>query len=74
MNPLDYWYHERPGISNSMDAYTEKMIHVCSDKGLVTKELMQDMVELYKQGTVTEKTQVITVLAGIEEALNCSIH
>lgn len=67
MNPLDTWFAEKEDIRKQMDAYFESGVQaLCAMPG-VSEELIEDMSGLYHTGTVSEKTQVITVLAAIQE-------
>lgn len=59
MNPIDYWYKQDNRIRTFMDNYFNKYINLKN----ISKELIEKMMYLYKEGNVTEKSMVLTVLA-----------
>lgn len=59
MNPMDYWYEQNPEIQR----YLRDMFEERIENGLFGKELCKDMRYLYQNGSFTEKSQVLTVLA-----------
>lgn len=69
MNPLDKWYAENDNIRTGMDLYFNDIVKKLNIMSDVSSTLIDDISDLYSKGTVTEKTQVITVLCEIEELL-----
>ncbi|MDO9633542.1 MAG: asparagine synthase-related protein [Paludibacter sp.] len=60
MNPEQLWYDENPKVKQYLDNYYSLNI-----ADFITEpELMNDMVQLYDKGNITEKTQVLTLLAA----------
>lgn len=66
MNPYDKWFRENKRLRSSMDSFFDDSIEWINSNNVISKQLSEDMLELYKTGTVGEKTQVITVLAVLE--------
>ncbi len=65
MNPEQVWYDSDKEIRNVLDNYFNTYINLIQDK-----ELKQDAISLYRDGDITEKTQVITLLGGIKLLFN----
>ena len=64
MTPVDYWLNSNPDIEEYINNYFENAISFCSE--VISKELYDDMVRLYKTGNVGEKEQVLTASAAIK--------
>lgn len=60
MNPEQEWYDRNPEVKASLDHYYEEKIATFAGGLLLRDELIQ----LYHKGNITEKTQVLTVLAA----------
>jgi len=60
MNPEQLWYDKNPDIKRFLDNYFNANIN----KFNFEEELMNDMTILYNKGNITEKTQVLTLLAA----------
>lgn len=60
MNPEQIWYNNNPEVKAYLDLYFKENIEKF-DFGL---ELKTDMINLYKEGDITEKTQVLTLIAA----------
>lgn len=62
MNPLDYWYYTNLGLKEFIETYYTTNI------GLLSKHpvLMDDAQRLFTEGTCSEKTQVMTLLAAMK--------
>lgn len=58
MNPFDYWYHTDENIRSFVDRYFADNIERCRED-----EIYEDLKKLFAKGNVTEKLQVLTVLA-----------
>ena len=58
MNPFNYWYIHNPSIKE----YFDKMFHEGIDNLSPHPEILEDAKKLYLEGTVLEKTQVLTLL------------
>lgn len=63
MNPMQYWYETNSALRTKMDGYYSDNIYLMDEY----EEIQSDMKELYKSGTVMEKTQVISVLAFMKK-------
>lgn len=60
MNPEQEWYDKNPEVKASLDTYFEEKIATFAGSSLMHDELSQ----LYTKGNITEKTQVLTLLAA----------
>lgn len=59
MNPFDYWYHTNQEVKDFMDSYYQTNIYRLSE----FSELQNDCINMYNDYKVTEKAQVLTLLA-----------
>lgn len=59
MNPLDYWYAKDPEIQTFYQDYYHQFIEAIP----ISEEIRKDMKKLFCEGTVGEKSMVLTVLA-----------
>ena len=66
MNPYDKWFIENTELKNKMDSYYNEQIKRLYSTDIISSALCEDISTLYEEGTVGEKTQVITVLSTIE--------
>lgn len=64
MNPLDYWLSENEKLREYIDSY-EKKGYVYLPAG-TSKQLEEDMKNLYAYGNTNEKTMVLTVLSSMK--------
>ena len=64
MNPLDYWLSENENLREYMDSY-EKKGYMYLPIG-TSKQLGEDMKNLYAYGNTNEKTMVLTVLSSMK--------
>lgn len=62
MNPEQLWYDTTPEVKKYLDNYFEEHIYRAEQYA----ELQTDAIQLYKTGTITEKTQVLTLLAALK--------
>lgn len=62
MNPEQIWFDKNPEIKKFLDDYFESNIALIKNE----IELQNDMKQLYKSGNITEKAQVITLLAAFK--------
>lgn len=62
MNPEQLWYDKTPEVKRYLDIYFEENIHRAEQYG----ELKIDLQTLYCSGNITEKTQVLTLLAALQ--------
>lgn len=62
MNPLEYWMHRKSELRAYLDDYEAKG-YACMPAD-APETLIGDMKELYANGTVVEKTMVLTVLGA----------
>lgn len=60
MNPEQLWYDENQKVKQYLDNYFS--LHISNL--IIAPELMNDMIQLYEKGNITEKTQVLTLLAA----------
>ncbi|MDE6604085.1 MAG: hypothetical protein K2K90_18445 [Lachnospiraceae bacterium] len=60
MNPLDFWYQERPGIQEHYRKYYD------SNRGRIGGELGKDISLMFEEGNVTEKSMALTVLGAVK--------
>ncbi len=60
MNPEQLWYDNNKDVKTLLDLYYTNHIDLLFDY----KELRDDVIELYKTGKITEKTQVLTLLSA----------
>ncbi len=63
MNPIDYWYDKDPGIQKYMRDYMESVI----ENPALDRELKEDILRLFREGSVEEKSLAITVLAMVKK-------
>lgn len=61
MNPLDYWLSKNNELRAYYDNYFNEYNYLIEEK-----ELAEDLKLLYKEGTATEKNQVITLLSFVK--------
>ncbi len=64
MTPSDYWYRKFPKTAELLNEHFEKGIDSIS--GLIEKELIHDMKEMYNTGRFIEKVMVITACEAIQ--------
>ena len=62
-NPWEKWMKRNNDLMASLDGYYNTNIH------LIEKEMKSDAEYLYRKGTLKEKTQVLTLLAGIKHLI-----
>ncbi len=62
MNPLDYWNKNNLSIRLYQDHYFEEQINNLSSY----PKLQKDCIALYKDGTGTERNQVLTLLSSVK--------
>lgn len=62
MNPVDYWYKQNPELQAFYEERFERGLEVLKDK-----QLKQDCMFLFENGTAQEKDQVVTFLAFVEQ-------
>jgi asparagine synthase (glutamine-hydrolysing) len=62
MNPTEYWYRTNPGLKSHIEKYYDDHIPLLNP----FPTLMNDANILFKNGTVLEKTQVLTLLSAIK--------
>ena len=62
MNPTDTWYATNPGLRDVIGSYYTTNIRLLSGH----PELMKDAQKLFTEGTLIEKTQVLTLLAAMK--------
>lgn len=62
MNPFNRWYSNNTELRKFIDSYLKENIHVLSPYLNIKK----DCEEIYNNGTVTEKTQVMTLVQFIK--------
>ncbi|MBN1468109.1 MAG: hypothetical protein JW924_05235 [Fusobacteriaceae bacterium] len=62
MNPFEQWYYKDSNVKKKMDTYFNENIR----KKLIGSSLRKDLNELYSEGTVFEKTQVLSVLGVVK--------
>ena len=61
MNPMDQWYAETPALRKILDDYINENICLLA----FSQELQHAALNLYKSGTMMEKTLVLTLLAAM---------
>lgn len=61
MNPVDHWYASDERIREHFEGQFAERI----GSGVLEEELREDMKKMYRQGSFTEKEQVLTALAAI---------
>jgi asparagine synthase (glutamine-hydrolysing) len=66
MNPSQYWQKTNPELRGYMERYFEQNIHLLDDY----PELRKDSEQMFKTGTLIEKTQPMTLLAAIKLHFN----
>lgn len=62
MNPEDYWYQREEKIRKYYQDYYEEHI----DHPVLSETLRKDILKLFTEGTVTEKSMALTVLAAVK--------
>lgn len=62
MNPEQLWYDKNMNVKTTLDNYFHEYLHLLDNE----LELQNDIIRLYNTGNITEKTQVLTLLAGIK--------
>jgi asparagine synthase (glutamine-hydrolysing) len=62
MNPFEYWYATNYQLVQYMQDTFQQLIDQLDDNS----ELQQDVKTLFEQGTLTEKTQVLTLLEAVK--------
>ena len=62
MNPEDYWYQKEENIRKYYQDYYEEHI----DHPVLSETLRKDILKLFMEGTVTEKSMALTVLAAVK--------
>ncbi len=60
MTPEQYWYDNNIEVRNYLDNYFSEHFHLLS----FNKELADDCQSMYQNGNITEKAQVLTLLAA----------
>lgn len=60
MNPEQLWYDSNSEVKLKLDNYFADNLHFSE----FDKELMEDLISMYKTGNINEKTQVLTLLAA----------
>ena len=62
MNPFEYWYKTNPEIRKRFEDYFSE------NRALLNEypQLSHDAGELFAEGSLSEKTQVLTLLAAIK--------
>jgi hypothetical protein len=60
MNPEQLWYDKNMDVRTTLDHYYTNHIDLLNDY----TELRDDVIELYKSGNITEKTQALTLLSA----------
>ena len=60
MNPLDYWYSKNEGLQRLYQDYYQQLIEQIE----VPEEIRNDMKKVFCEGTVSEKSMVLTILAA----------
>ena len=60
MNPEQIWYDNFPYVKDALDQYFE----INKELPAEYAELNNDLIWLYKNGNITEKTQVLTFLSA----------
>jgi len=61
MNPFDYWYNTNEELKTFMDDYFSTWV-----QKVKSTNLKKDMKNMYQEGSVIEKTQVLTLLSVIK--------
>ena len=61
MNPMDFWYSHDEQVRIYLDSMFKQRI----DSAVLTKELADDMRDLYLNGSFIEKSLVLTVLSAV---------
>lgn len=62
MNPMDYWYVNKPYISSYMDSYFRNNL----ENSILDSGMKKTISDYYSSGTAIEKTQALTVLSAIK--------
>lgn len=60
MTPEQLWYNKNENIQKTLNAYFDNHIDLITNH----RELRNDLIELYTNGNITEKTQVLTLLGA----------
>lgn len=64
MNPLDYWYNQNLDIQNFYEKYKEDNMRYIPEAA--SEQFKADMDSLFTNGTVLEKSMVLTVLSSLK--------
>lgn len=67
MEKIENWLNKNPDLQNKFNTIYEEKVHLIQGNS----ELLKDCEYLFNKGTLSEKTQVITLLLAIDEL---SIH
>ncbi len=62
MNPMEYWWKKNKGLQKKVYSIFEENIQTLKDY----PELLDDCNYLFKEGSLLEKTQVLTLLKAVE--------
>jgi len=62
MNPEDYWIKSNPSLINDLNVYFNENLHLLNNY----KQLREDAIGLYLNGSIVEKAQVLTLLSAIK--------
>ena len=63
MNPIDAWYDADIGIQQLFQSYYE---HEIKNK-VFDNQLKNDLIEMFTNGNVTDKTMALTVMAAAKQ-------
>lgn len=63
MNPIDAWYDADIGIQQFFQSYYEREIK----NEVFDNQLKNDLIEMFTNGNVTDKTMALTVLAAAKQ-------
>lgn len=66
MTPEQLWYDKNPEIKNYLDNYFQRNIEFIK----FNDELFNECMDLYKKSKITEKSQVLTLLASYKLLFN----
>ncbi len=64
MNPMDKWLQDNESLQKFVEEYYQT--HIGIVRKVLSSKLIEDIEELYKQGSMGEKTQIFTALSAIE--------
>ena len=62
MNPMEYWYVNKPDIRTYMDGYFRDNV----ENSILDNEMKNRISDYYMTGTALEKTQALTVLGALK--------